>query len=80
MLMAALLGGPVSAGFLSRAHERLAERLDAAGFDEVMKAAPRAEQALCADETPANIIRRAGRAGAPVPVRLCSALRRQRLR
>jgi hypothetical protein len=53
--------------FVSRAHERLAERLDAAGFDEVMKAALRAEQALCADETPANVIRRAGRDGAPVP-------------
>ncbi len=67
MLMAALLGAPVSAGFVCRAHERLAERLDAAGFDEVMKAALRAEQALCADETPANVIRRAGRDGAPVP-------------
>jgi hypothetical protein len=46
MLMAALLGAPVSAGFVARAHERLAERLDAAGFDAAMRAALRAEQAL----------------------------------
>ncbi len=54
MLMEALPGAPVSAGFVARAHERLAERLDAAGFDAAMKAALRAEQALRADETPAS--------------------------
>jgi len=40
MLMGALLGAPVSAGFVARAHERLAQRLEAAGFDETMKAGP----------------------------------------
>jgi hypothetical protein len=54
MLMAALLGAPVSAGFVARAHERLAGRLEADGFDEAMKAA--LEEALCADETPVNVI------------------------
>jgi len=59
-LMSALLGAPVSAGFVARAHERLAQRLDAAGFDAAMKAALRAEPALCADETPVNVLRNAG--------------------
>lgn len=67
MLMAALLGAPVSAGFVARAHERLAVRLDAAGFDEAMKTALRAEEALCADETPVNVIRNTGPDGAVVP-------------
>ena len=57
MLMSALLGAPVSAGFVARAHERLAHRLEVAGFDAAMKAALRAEEALCADETPVNVIR-----------------------
>jgi transposase len=57
MLMEALLGAPVSAGFVARAHERLARRLAAAGFDAAMRAALRAEQALCADETPVNVPR-----------------------
>ena len=56
-LMAALLGAPVSAGFVARAHERLAQRLEQAGFDTAMKTALRAEQALCADETPVNVLR-----------------------
>jgi transposase len=64
MLMAALLGTPVSAGFVARAHQRLAERLEAAGFDAAMKAALRAETALCADETPVNVIRNTGDDGA----------------
>jgi hypothetical protein len=64
MLMAALLGAPVSAGFVARAHERLAQRLEAAGFDEAMKAALGAEEALCADESPANVIRNSGDDGA----------------
>jgi transposase len=63
MLMAALLGAPVSAGFVARAHERLAQRLEAAGFDEAMKTALRAEQALCADETPVNVISNTGEDG-----------------
>jgi transposase len=67
MLMAALLGAPVSAGFVARAHERLAARLEAAGFDAAMKTALRAEQALCADETPVNVIRNIGEDGAAVP-------------
>jgi transposase len=40
MLMAALLlGAPVSADLVARAHERLAGRLEADGFDGAMKAA-----------------------------------------
>jgi hypothetical protein len=57
-LMEALLGTPVSSGFVARALARLAERLRAAGFDEAMKDALRAEEVLCGDETPANVIRR----------------------
>ena len=34
----------------------LAECLAGAGFDEAMKAALRAEDVLCADETPTNVI------------------------
>ena len=52
----ALLGVPVSAGFVARALERLAQRLQAAGFDEAMKAALRAEPVMCGDETPVNIV------------------------
>jgi transposase len=66
MLMSALLGAPVSAGFVARAHERIAQRLDAAGFDAAMKAALRAEETLCADETPVNVIRNTGDDGAAV--------------
>jgi len=36
-LMAALLGTPVSSGFVVRALARLAQRLQAAGLDEAMK-------------------------------------------
>jgi transposase len=63
MLMPALPGAPVSAGFVARAHERLAGRLEAAGFDEAMKTALRAEDVLCADETPVSVIRNAGAGG-----------------
>ncbi len=63
MLMSALLGAAVSAGFVARAHQRLAQRLDAAGFDAAMKAALRAEQVLCGDETPVNVIRNTGEDG-----------------
>jgi hypothetical protein len=37
MPMAALLGSPVSSGFVVRAHERFADKLDAAGFDGAMR-------------------------------------------
>jgi hypothetical protein len=55
-LMAALLGVPVSTGFVARAHERFADLLAAGGFDEAMIAALRAEAVLCADETPVNVV------------------------
>jgi transposase len=58
MLMAALLASPVSTGFVARAHERFAERLDAAGFDQAMASALAAEPVLCGDETPVNIARK----------------------
>jgi hypothetical protein len=58
LLMDALLGVPVSSGFVTRALERLAQRLAAAGFDGAMIAALRAEDVLCADETPTNVIHR----------------------
>ena len=64
MLMEALLGAPASAGFVARAHERLADRLEQAGFDEAMRAALRAEPVMCADETPVNVIRTTGGDGA----------------
>lgn len=56
MLMATLLGAPVSTGFVARALAGFAERLAAAGFDEAMTTALRAEDVLCADETPTNVI------------------------
>jgi transposase len=43
MLMASLLGTPVSTGFVARALERFAHRLVAAGFDDAMTTALRAE-------------------------------------
>jgi hypothetical protein len=55
-LMAVLLGAPVSTGFVARALERFAQRLGAAGFDEAMKTALRAEEVLCGEETPTNVI------------------------
>ncbi len=54
-LMEALLGTPVSSGFVARALARLAQRLQAAGFDAAMKDALQAEDVLCGDET-ANVI------------------------
>jgi transposase len=56
-LMEALLGVSVSSGFVARALERFAQRLAAAGFDDAMKTALRAEDVLCADETPTNVVR-----------------------
>jgi regulator of replication initiation timing len=58
MLMAAMLGSPVSSGFVARAHERFAQKLDAAGFDRAMRDALAAEEVLHADETPVNVARR----------------------
>lgn len=67
-LMAALLGTPVSSGFVARAHERFAKRLAEAGFDQAMMAALRAEPVLCADETAVNVLGKdTDAAGAPVP-------------
>jgi transposase len=67
-LMEALLGTPVSAGFVARAVTRLAQRLQAAGFDEAMKDALHAEEVLCGDETPVNVASKdAGPDGRPVP-------------
>jgi transposase len=56
MLIRALFGVQVSVGFVARAAERLAARLDAAGFDEAMKAALRGEDVLCGDESPVNVL------------------------
>ena len=68
MLMESLLGVAVSTGFVARALERFAQRLDAAGFDNAMKTALRAEDVLCADETPTNVIHKDTDAhGQPVP-------------
>jgi transposase len=67
-LMAALLGAPVSAGFVARAQARLAERLARARFDEAMGVALRAEDVLCGDETPTNVIHKdTDERGEPVP-------------
>jgi len=68
MLMAAMLGSPVSTGFVARAHARFADRLQQAGFDQAMRAALAAEPVLCADETPVNIARKdTDEHGEPVP-------------
>jgi hypothetical protein len=50
------LGTTVSTKFVARALERFAQRLGAAGFDEAMAQALRAEDVLCAEETPTNVI------------------------
>jgi transposase len=57
-LMEALLTSPVSPGFVAKAHQRFAERLEAAGFDAAMTTALRAEEVLCGDETPVNVLRK----------------------
>ncbi|MGH3782538.1 MAG: IS66 family transposase [Pseudonocardiaceae bacterium] len=68
MLMAALLGSPVSTGFVSRAHERFAQRLEAAGFDDAMSSALANEPVLCGDETPVNIAHKdTDEDGTPMP-------------
>ncbi len=64
-LMAALLGVPVSTGFVARAHERFADLLAQGGFDEAMIAALRSQAVLCADETPVNVVDNIDPDGAP---------------
>lgn len=55
-------------GFIARAHARLADRLETAGFDQAMRNALRAEPVLCADETPVNVLRKdTGADGTPLP-------------
>ena len=56
MLMETLTGVAVSSGFVARALERFGQRLAAAGFDDAMTTALRAEDVLCGDETPTNVI------------------------
>jgi hypothetical protein len=55
-LIGMLLGVPVSPGFVDGASERLASRLDGAGFDKAMRAALEKEPVLSADETPVNLL------------------------
>lgn len=57
-LIGSLLGVEVSPGFVARAHARLAEHLQAAGFDEAMRDALRAEEVLCGDESPVLVLRK----------------------
>ena len=66
MLMEALLGASVSTGFVARALERFAQRLAAGGFDDAMKTALRAEDVLCGDETPTNVVDTDTAPGEPV--------------
>ncbi len=58
LLIAMLLGMPVSPGFVDRASARLDEKLQAAGFDDAMQAALADEPVLGADETPVNVLTR----------------------
>ena len=58
LLIHFLLGVRVSPGFIARAHARLSERLEAAGFDTAMKAALRAQAVLCGDESPVHVLRK----------------------
>ena len=69
MLIEALLGVSVSTGFVARAAERVAHRLEAAGFDAAIRNALRAEDVLLGDETPVNVAFKAcdPETGAPVP-------------
>lgn len=54
-MMSALLGVPVSTGFVSRCLVRLDEALTAAGFEDALKDALRAADVLGTDETPAPL-------------------------
>jgi hypothetical protein len=69
MLIEALYGVKVATGFVARAHARVAGHLERAGFDAAMRAALRAEDVLCGDETPVNVARKDldPATGEPVP-------------
>ena len=54
-LMAALLGAPVSAGFVSACVARLDDRLVAAGFEDALKEELRDAAVIGTDETPVNV-------------------------
>jgi transposase len=54
-LMSALLGVEVSTGFISSCLTRMDTALTAAGFEEALKAALRAQEVLGTDETPAPL-------------------------
>jgi hypothetical protein len=54
-LMSALLGTPVSTGFISRCLARLDDALQAAGFEDALKAALSNADVLGTDESPAPI-------------------------
>lgn len=56
MLTEALLGVPVSTGFAAKALPRGSARLQQAGFEEAMAQALRAEDVLCGDESPVNLL------------------------
>ena len=58
-LMGALLGAPVSAGFVSRCLVRLDAALITAEFEDVLKGALKAADVLGTDETPAPLTRAA---------------------
>ena len=57
-LIGMLLGVPVSAGFVDKAASRLSGRLEAAGFDEAMRAALAGEPVLAAGESPVDVLAR----------------------
>lgn len=56
MVMAALLGASVSPGLVARAHHRLTDPLEQADFDQAMKDALQAEDVLCGDQSPVNVL------------------------
>jgi hypothetical protein len=66
-LMSALLGVPVSTGFVSRCLVRLDDALIAAGFEDALKDALRAADVLGTDESPAPLTDTARTSGAPNP-------------
>lgn len=71
-MMSALLGVPVSTGFVSRCLVRLDDALTAAGFEDALKDALRAADVLGTDETPAPLTDAArrgnnGNDGEPAP-------------
>jgi hypothetical protein len=55
-LIEIMFGQVVSAGFVDRANQRLADRLTAAGFEQAMLAALLAEPVLTADESPVQVV------------------------